>query len=280
MRLGIIGGGRAASALALAWTAAGESLSGIYTRATSSLPHGLQQFTVPLDTLTANSDLLAIAVSDPAIATVWRSIESSTPGGTHVFHLSGAMTSAVLSPHTLRFSLHPLRSLPPAGTMVDFAGTLFTFEGSAGSAAVAGSLVKILKGTFAEIEGSQKLTYHSAAVFASNFTALLLEEAEGLLIQAGLKDRRLLAEAITALAHSSIENWSLQNGASRFTGPVARGDIELVRREELALRESSPAVADLYIRLSRDLAARLLAAQPDRSDLVALARELQSPPVP
>ena len=56
-------------------------------------------------------------------------------------------------------------------------------------------------------------------------------------------------------ARSAVDNWVSHTDARRFTGPAARGDLEVLRRHAEALAGSKD-VAEIY----RLLAARILSS--------------------
>ncbi len=245
-RLGIIGGGRAAWAFGSTWRRMGWTLSGVSLRPSSlsRLPALLEAQARSLDELAADSDLLLLAVSDRAIAAV---AESLPPTTAIVFHPSGALASVRGG-----FSLHPLRVLPPVGTPSDLQGSLLVFEGSHRD--IAETIAQACGAQFAQISAASKSTYHAAAVFGSNYAAVMLDIAVQLMAQAGLPDEETRAP-LAALAASAIENWAAQHPASaRFTGPAARGDQAVVA-EHLAALQGNEELSTIY----RLLAQRIVA---------------------
>jgi predicted short-subunit dehydrogenase-like oxidoreductase (DUF2520 family) len=227
MKLGIIGNGRAAWAFASTWRRIGWPLTGIAKRGE------------PIEELAATSDIILVAVTDRAIEEVAATIPETNA---IIVHPSGALPA-------LRggFSLHPLKSLPPAGEPSDLRDTLLVFEGSHRD--IAEEIAKKAGARFAEIPREAKTRYHAGAVFGSNYIAALLDVAEELI---GIEEAR---DDIAALARSAIDNWAAHDDARRFTGPAARGDAAVLQRHEEALRDS-PELAEIY----RLLAARIVAA--------------------
>jgi predicted short-subunit dehydrogenase-like oxidoreductase (DUF2520 family) len=230
MKLGIIGNGRAAWAFASTWKRIGWPVTGIASRG--------DKWDRTIEGMAETSDLILIAVSDRAIEEVAAAIPETKA---IIFHPSGALLA-------LRggFSLHPLKSLPPAGEPSDLEGTLLVFEGSHRD--VAEEIAKKAGARFAEISADAKTRYHAGAVFGSNYVAALLDITEELI---GIDGAR---EDIAALARSAIDNWLAHTDARRFTGPAARGESKVMQRHLDALRDQ-PELAEIY----RLLAARILA---------------------
>src|SRR4029077_7365561 len=97
----------------------------------------------------ADSELLLIAVSDRAIDEVAASIPKKNAV---IFHPSGIAPGG-----RGRFSLHPLKSLPPVGEPSDLRGALLVFEGS--HREIAEKIAAAAGARFAEIAPEQKVVY-------------------------------------------------------------------------------------------------------------------------
>lgn len=248
MRLGIVGGGRAAWAFGSAWKRIGWPLSGVWLRdeSHSRITELLQTPRLELRDLASESELLLVAVSDRAIPEVAASIPETEA---LIFHASGALLSVRDG-----FSLHPLKALPPVGQPSDLDGTLLVFEG--GHRRTAKLIAAAVGGHFAEVSPEQKALYHAAAVFGSNYVAAVLDVSERLMQRAGVGEAR---EALVALAHSAIDNWRRHTDGKRFTGPAARGDAEVMSRHLDALR-ADPELARLYELLAAEIAGLKLAS--------------------
>jgi predicted short-subunit dehydrogenase-like oxidoreductase (DUF2520 family) len=239
MRLGIIGGGRAAWAFGSTWRRVGWPLAGIALRSDREIARLLEVPRRAVAQLASDSELILIAVSDRAIDEVAASIPTTKAV---IFHPSGVATSVRGG-----FSLHPLKSLPPAGEPSDLKGALLVFEGA--HREIAERIADAAGARFAEIAPRQKVLYHAAAVFGSNYVAALLDIAEELI---GIENTR---DDLAALADSAIQNWRAHADSRRFTGPAARGDQEVLQRHLAALADR-PQVAEIY----RLLAERILAS--------------------
>lgn len=248
MRLGLIGGGRAAWAFGSSWLRIGWPIAGVWLReqSHSRLPQLLKTERSDLQQLAADSELLLVAVSDRSINECANMIPETEA---IVFHASGAMPSVRDG-----FSLHPLKTLPLVGEPSDLKDTLLVFEGN--HRKTAKLMVKAIGARFAEISAELKPLYHAAAVFGANYVAALLDIAQQIMASAGVADSR--AE-LAALAHSAIDNWVAHEDDTRFTGPASRGDMETIRRHLNALRDQ-PRLAQLYEILAEHIARQNLAA--------------------
>ncbi|HYC61447.1 MAG TPA: DUF2520 domain-containing protein [Thermoanaerobaculia bacterium] len=247
MRLGILGGGRAAWAFGSAWKRIGWPLSGVWLRddSHSHIAELLETARMDMSDLARDSELLLVAVSDRAIAEVSAAIPETDA---LIFHASGALLS-------LRdgFSLHPLKSLPPVGVASDLENTLLVFEGQ--HRRTAKLMAAAIGARFCEVAPEQKALYHAAAVFGSNYVAASLEIAQRLMARAGVTDVR---GDLVALARSAIENWHAHEDEKRFTGPAARGDAEVMAQHRAALH-GDPQVAEIYELLAAEIAGSLFA---------------------
>ncbi|HEX7155138.1 MAG TPA: DUF2520 domain-containing protein [Thermoanaerobaculia bacterium] len=248
MRLGIIGGGRAAWAFGSAWRRIGWPLAGVWLRdeSHSHVAELLETSRRDMDALAAESELLLLAVTDRAVPECAARIPAETDA--LIFHASGSLLSVRDG-----FSLHPLKALPPVGERSDLEGTLLVFEGAHRHTA---KLIAAAVGAkFCEVKAEQKALYHAAAVFGANYVAAALDIAKRLMDRAGVHDAK---GELVALAHSAIENWRRHDDARRFTGPAARGDHDVIQRHLDALRDE-PQLASIYALLAAEIAGTRLA---------------------
>jgi predicted short-subunit dehydrogenase-like oxidoreductase (DUF2520 family) len=248
MRLGIVGGGRAAWAFGSAWRRIGWPISGIWLReeSHSHIAELLETARIDLHDLAKDAELILIAVSDRSIREVADTVPKTEA---IIFHASGAMESVRDG-----FSLHPLKTLAAVGQPSDLRDALLVFEGK--HVRTAKLIVKAIGGRFVEITPEQKPLYHAAAVFGANYVAAILDMAQQIMAQAGVTDVR---HDLAALARSAIDNWVAHEDDTRFTGPASRGDLETIRRHMNALRDQ-PRLAELYEILSEHIARQNLAA--------------------
>jgi predicted short-subunit dehydrogenase-like oxidoreductase (DUF2520 family) len=166
------------------------------------------------------------------------------PVGGIVLHASGALEFDILRPHPQAGSLHPLMTFPgpeigmPTGTTIPAA-----VAGDAAAVGAATALAKELGFTPFEVTGDRRL-YHAAAVTAGNFATTLMLHAGAMLSGAGVPPEQARA-LLAPLAIASIKNVA-QHGAQALTGPIARGDEQIVASHMEALTSMEPSLAALY----------------------------------
>jgi len=181
---------------------------------------------------------------------------SAVPTGGVILHASGALDHRVLRPHPCAGSLHPLMSFPGPEIGMPSTAVPAAVEGDEPAIEAALQLSTDLGFTAVRVSGDRSL-YHAAAVTAGNFATVLLVQASEILAAAGVPEREARA-LLGPLAITSIKN-AVDHGAQALTGPIARGDENIVAKHRDALESVSPELSALYATLSD--AARRIAEQ-------------------
>jgi predicted short-subunit dehydrogenase-like oxidoreductase (DUF2520 family) len=242
-RLALVGRGRVGGTLARAASAA-----------------GLDHVVVGRHDLAASEGAKAalLCVPDAAIPAACQSVVEVMGGLELIGHTSGATGLDALGPSSRvkagAFSLHPLQTVPDAGS--ELGGAPCAVAGSSPAAlAFAGELATRLGMHPFEVPEERRAAYHAGAAIASNFLVALAESAAELLERSGVADAR---ELLAPLVLRSASNWA-DRGGEALTGPIARGDEATVARHLEALKEVAPELLPLYeslARRTRELAAR------------------------
>ncbi|MCK6504374.1 DUF2520 domain-containing protein [Myxococcota bacterium] len=202
---------------------------------------GVQVRLVGRDQPVPPSPLTWLTVPDRAVAEV----AARVPAGGVVLHASGALDVAPLRPHRPAGSLHPLMTFPgPELAMPDLEGLPAAVAGDEEAILVAASLARTLGMAPFPVPGDRRL-YHAAAVVAGNFSTVLLAVAAELLAAAGVPAGQAPA-LLLPLARASLENAARVGPATALTGPVARGDEEVLDAHRRALAQASPASLPTY----------------------------------
>lgn len=279
-RLWIVGPGRAGLALGLLLHRAGAAGALVYTGRGDAAPaHPLFAGPAPTarwlpwrDAPPPDAAGVLVAVPDGAVAGVAARLAAlPLPPGIPVLHLSGSLGAEALEP--LARAGHPVGGVHPLCALADpvegadrLRGAAFGVEGEGAARALAERVVRAAGGTALELAPGSKATYHTAAVFASNYLVALLAVAERLMERAGVPAERA-RPALAALAAGAVEDVRLRGPAEALTGPVARGDAETVERHLARLSGDERALYSLLARealrlarargLDADAAARL-----------------------
>ncbi len=167
-----------------------------------------------------------------------------------VFHCSGALDSSALDAAAASgaalASVHPVRSFAlPAQVAADFGGTCCGIEGDPRALAILGELFAAIGARLIPIRRDAKVLYHAAAVLASNYLVTLLDSAFQAYAAAGIEEDAA-RELLAPLAHETVENVLRVGAAAALTGPIKRGDLQTVQRQQHALSIWSPRHGDLY----------------------------------
>jgi predicted short-subunit dehydrogenase-like oxidoreductase (DUF2520 family) len=215
----VVGTGRAGTALAAAWSAAGLDVT--LLRGTSATEHQL-----------GTAEVVVLAVPDRVLADVAARFQPD-PRRT-MAHLAGALRLAILDPHPNRASLHPLVSIPNAPEIAAqrVRGAWWAIAGEGGGRERAVELVASLDGRTLEIPEARRAEYHATAVLASNHTVGLWGQVERRCADLGIP-----AAAFGELFRSSAAGATELGAAQALTGPVARGDWDTVRAHLATLSE-------------------------------------------
>lgn len=211
------------------------------------------------------ADLWFIAAPDGQIAPLAAELARHLPRiqphrPATVWHASGALGAAELAPlrvlgwHTA--SAHCLLSFAsPASATQQFTGTPCALEGEAQALQTIEPLFAAIGARCFTLPAEHKLLYHAAAVFATNFLPVLQATAEALWRDSGLPPE-LVPPLRAGLLRKAVDNILTLGPAGALTGPAARGDTELVRRQSAAVARWDTQAGAAYAALS-ELAARL-----------------------
>ena len=195
--------------------------------------------------------LHVLAVGDDQIGAACAALADAVPlAGSVVFHCSGALASdqlrAAREAGALVASVHPIRSFAdPLAVVAQFAGTFCGVEGDAGALALLTPALRTIGAQPVPIEASAKTVYHAAAVFASNYLVTVLDAALRAYQAAGIPEP-VARQMAQPLASESMANVFRLGAAAALTGPIARGDMATVERQQRAVGGWDPATGELY----------------------------------
>lgn len=250
-QFGIIGAGRVAKALALALAPHSIAPPPLWRRSSDTA-----RAAADLCALLGSCDVIAIAVSDDALAEVVDAIASKLPAGRapFIFHVSGRSGAAILEPlraaGARTAAIHPAMTFTghPESEVRRMADARFAITGSTAEASEqAKRIVALLGGVAVEIAEDRRALYHAALCHASNHLVTLVAGASAALSDAGVDDPAAL---LAPLVRAALEN-SLDHGFAGLSGPLLRGDDRTISDHLDALAAHSPQLLPAYRAMAR-----------------------------
>lgn len=211
------------------------------------------------------SDVLMLTVPDGRIEAVWDSIKAFDIKGKLICHCSGAMTSNIFSGITeagaFGYSIHPMYAISSKyESYKELDNSFFTVEGDDRHVDKVCSVIRALGNSCVRIDGTDKVKYHGAAVFASNLVTGLLAVSQELLTQCGFSAEEA-QRAIVPLFLGNAKAAADRGTVDSLTGPVERCDTETVRKHLNALSGDERSA---YAAVSRCLVPVAERKHPDR----------------
>ncbi|TMF73380.1 MAG: DUF2520 domain-containing protein [Chloroflexi bacterium] len=197
--------------------------------------------------------LLFLAVPDGAVSEMaTRIARMKPPAELGIVHLSGALGLDALSAleGNPRGSFHPLQSFPMPRDPAAFRGITVAIDATTPTLMrQLRALARAIGAKAKHVGDEQRVLYHAAAVYASNFVDVVVEEAIRLLEQIGWTAAEG-RDALLPLVQGAVANIRARGPVEALTGPIRRGDAETVSRHLDALRKLKaptrrPAATDL-----------------------------------
>lgn len=196
------------------------------------------------ESIIEQSELIIIAVSDQAVASVVQSVgRIASP----VVHTAGSLPMSILEPMARDYGvLYPLQSLhknnisnQPIPFLIDANQSFLTDRLE--------QLVCQLGGHCRHAADEDRLRYHLAAVCVNNFTNHIFDQVHRY-CQSNDLDFSILQPLIEETA------FRLRSGtpANFQTGPAVRGDQGTIQKH-IALLKDNPSLANIYIQLTASI---------------------------
>jgi len=259
--MAIVGAGSLASALAVSLKSAGYAIDEILSRpAPASLRNGRKlarevgASAATLNSTRGNSPVTWFCVSDREIASAAKALAAATRWTSRIaLHSSGALSSGELN--ALRkcgasvASVHPLMSFV-RGSRTSMQGVPFAIEGDGEAVRAARKIVADLGGKPFRVGKKNKDAYHAWGMFSSPFLIALLAAAERVASAAGIRPGDARKKMLPIL-RQTLANYERLGASASFSGPIARGDVETVRKHLKVLKGISGS-RQVYLALARE----------------------------
>jgi len=285
LTFGLVGPGRVGSSVARWLLQRGAQLAVVSRRREAPLPRwtrGTGATAVPLRQLGAVAalagrelDLLLVAVPDASLEAAVEALAGGRAAAV-VLHTAGGVDSEVLAP--LRAAgvsvggLHPLRAFPRALPSLAVARrTFFALQGDAPAVALGERIAAALDARAAVVPPAARLLYHLAASWAAGGTVTLLGAAVD--VHRAARVPAAAAAGLHELALGALQEVEPTEAAAALTGPVARGDLLVLRQLE-ELQRVDATLHPLAVLLALETLRQLARRSPPTEAQAALARAL------
>lgn len=259
--IAIVGAGNLASAMAVALHGAGYVIEQVVGRGQAASLRRARRLAGEVGGATAvagirveiRAEVVWFCVPDGIIASAAGSLcEAADWRGKVALHSSGALSSDELAVLRRRgavvAAVHPLMTFV-RGSRPSLAGVPFAIEGDQRAVRAARAIVLNLGGRPFAIQKRHKEAYHAWGMFASPLLTALLAASERVAVAAGV-ERKAARERMLPILRQTLENYARLGAPGTFSGPIARGDIETVKRHLRVLR-TMPDAREIYVALAR-----------------------------
>jgi predicted short-subunit dehydrogenase-like oxidoreductase (DUF2520 family) len=269
LSVGIVSAGRVGAALGFALERAGHVVVACSAVSHASRERARRRLPdtaiLPVHEVAARAELVLLTVPDAELASVVSGLAATQAvrPKTIVVHTSGANGIGVLAPLTeqgcLPLAVHPAMTFTGSDEDIErlpdscFGVTAADDVGYA----IGQSLVLEIGGEPFRVREDARTLYHAALAHAGNHVVTVVADAVEAL-RAALSGQELLGQplvddapggiaerVIGPLTRAAVEN-TLQRGQAALTGPVARGDADVVAAHLRALAEVDPQLAEAY----------------------------------
>jgi predicted short-subunit dehydrogenase-like oxidoreductase (DUF2520 family) len=182
--------------------------------------------------------IVFLAVPDGAVVDTAARIAQMQPAPEVAFvHVSGALGLGALDAlrgHEVG-SFHPLQSFPAPREPSAFRGITVGVDASSPALMrLLHALARALGARPKHVSDRERVLYHAAAVFASNFLDVVVWEAVRTLRELGWSEPESVA-ALLPLVEGAVANIRKRGPVRALTGPIRRGDAETITRHVEAM---------------------------------------------
>jgi predicted short-subunit dehydrogenase-like oxidoreductase (DUF2520 family) len=252
-KIGVVGAGTVGTALAVRLSEKGCSVVAVCDQSLSSAQHlaklvtGCQIYHTTQEVADV-AELVFITTPDDIISRI--ASEVQWHAGQDVVHCSGAHSVDILEP-VKQFgakagSFHPLQTFANVEhAMENLPGSTFALEAPEPLLSRLKELASLLKGKWVELKPEDKVLYHIAAVFISNYLVTLVKLALDLWQVFGVPPTRA-TKALLPLLQGTVNNIDHIGLPNCLTGPISRGDIGTIRKHLNALEDRDSTLLTTY----------------------------------
>lgn len=255
MNISFIGAGKVGTSLGIYLKKNNFNVLGYYSRSFSSSEKASNLTnSIAFKTLkaTLKADIIFITVNDDSIKEVAMNISRLNINlENKIFvHMSGALSSCeigVLKRETTDVvSLHPIQAFADVSNSVEqLQNTTFSIEGGDKAIQKIKNILDKCSNPYFILEENQKSLYHASACVVSNYLVTLLDYGFSILKHIGIPEE-LAINSFFPLIEANINNIKKSGTEKSLTGPIARGDLDTIKKHLEAFKENDFNNTHLY----------------------------------
>jgi predicted short-subunit dehydrogenase-like oxidoreductase (DUF2520 family) len=283
LKTGFIGAGTVGTALAVLLSRHDYRVTTVYSRSRTSSEKLAKrvngcQVADSSQAVADNAELIFITTPDAAIGSV--AAQAKWRRGTSVVHCSGADSTAVLEPARKSGAMvggfHPLQTFAGFEQAIEnLPGSTFALEAEEPLLNTLRTMATALGGHWIKLTAGDKVAYHAAAVFASNYLVTLVKMATDLWQTFSVPTDQA-TQALLPLIRGTLHNIETIGIPQCLTGPIARGDTGTIAKHLKALQEKAPALLFPYTELGlQTIPIALAKGKIDRQQAIDLEMKLK-----
>lgn len=253
LKIGFIGAGTVGTALAVSLSQKGCRVLAVFSRTLSSAQRLAQlvpgcQVCQTAQRVADAVELVFITTPDDVIPEVANEVKWHKDQ--NVIHCSGAHSTDILEPARRLGanvgSFHPLQTFASVNEAIkNLPGSTFALEAEEPLLPRLKELAAILNGRCVELKPGDKVLYHAAAVFVSNYLVTLVKLALDLWQGFGVPPKEA-TESLLPLLKGTVNNIENIGLPDCLTGPIARGDLGTISKHLDALKSKNPPLFTTY----------------------------------
>lgn len=238
-KIGFIGSGRVGITFGKYLVYRGLDILGYYSKTKISSIKGANVTNSKsydnINKLILESNIIFITVNDDSISEVANKIQNLEIdlSEKYFIHMSGSLTINELKgiPSKNLYSLHPIMSFVSEDEKMleDIFFSIESFEKSSLEGSLILEVLKIMGNKYFKISSEDKIKYHIASVFASNYLNAILDVSIDLFSSIGINEKEAFL-ALKPLINSSLNNIENFGTKNAITGPISRLDLKTVEK--------------------------------------------------
>jgi predicted short-subunit dehydrogenase-like oxidoreductase (DUF2520 family) len=192
---------------------------------------------LPLDKLCTESDVLIIATTDDQISHAYKRIKTYLHTKKYIYHFSGLLPAEIFpkTKNIFRCSIHPFATFPKIVIPPVRKHYILFIQGDREAKRVARRIFSKENFTLHDISESKKPLCHLLGVFSSNLIVGLVLAMYELAQRIGWNEDDM-RRVVFPLIEETLYNIKRYNIKNALSGPLERGDVEIVKQHLQALK--------------------------------------------